>query len=136
MIRAGDDVHIWQWLETLLKKLGANGMSSEDTDIGIDREYRVKLLLWRREMDDYLDMIDAQRYQGTGAGHAPAGSKPIRRLRYQRTPPSTRDVPKKLPEALYDEKWLASADKDYREVTLSVSRENFEWLMFHSEEVE
>ena len=61
MIRATeDDRHIWQWLEQLLRWLGTEGMSSEDTDIGIDRKYRVKMVIWRRNMDEYLEMIDNQ----------------------------------------------------------------------------
>ena len=61
MIRTAEgDLHIWQWLENLIEYLGSNGMSSEDTDIGIDRKYRVKILLWRHNMDQYLELIDKQ----------------------------------------------------------------------------
>lgn len=135
MIRAaGDDRPIWEWLQKLLEWLGTTGMSSEDTDIGVNREYRVKIMLWRREMDGYLDLIDKQRAHD--AGYSQAGSNPIRRLRYLPTPPSKREAPKGLPEALYDEQWLASADADYREIDLSVSNEKFRWLIFHSEQME
>ena len=134
MIRTAEgDLHIWQWLENLIEYLGSNGMSSEDTDISIDRKYRVKILLWRRNMDQYLKLIDKQRY-GPDSGFAPAGSKPIQRVRNLPTPPSTRAAPTGLPETLYDQRWLASTDTNYREITLSVSRENFQWLMFHSEQ--
>ena len=76
MIRtAGDDLQIWQWLEKLLQWLTIDGMSSEDTDIGIDRKYRVKILLWQCEMDEYLDLIDNQRHHDVG--YSQAGSKPI-----------------------------------------------------------
>ena len=57
---AEGDLHIWQWLENLIEYLGSNGMSSKDMDIGIDRKYRVKILLWRRNMDQYLELIDKQ----------------------------------------------------------------------------
>jgi len=57
---ADDDRHIWQWLETLLWWLGTDGMSSEDTDVGVDRRYRVKMVIWRRNMDEYLEMINNQ----------------------------------------------------------------------------
>ena len=61
MIRTAEgNLHIWQWLGNLIEYLGSNGMSSEDTDIGIDRKYRVKILLWRRNMDQYLELIDKQ----------------------------------------------------------------------------
>ena len=61
MIRTAEgDLHIWQWLENLIEYLGSNGMSSEDTDIGINRKYCIKILLWRRNMDQYLKLIDKQ----------------------------------------------------------------------------
>ena len=120
MIRtAGDDLQIWQWLEKLLQWLTVDGMSSEDTDVGIDRKYHVKILLWRREMDEYLNLIDNQWHHD--AGYSQAGSKPIRRLRHLHTLPLTRNPPKGLPETLYDQRWLADADSDYQEVNLNIS---------------
>ena len=131
MIRAAeDDRHIWQWLETLLQWLGTEGMSSEDTDVGVDRKNHVKFLIWRRNMDKYLDMIDNQRVQD--AGFAQAGSRPIKRLCYLPTSPSDRAAPTGLPGTLYDQQWLASVDANYHEVALSVSKGKFEWLVFHS----
>ena len=129
-----DDSHIWEWLERLLLKLTPNGMSSEDTEVGIDKKYRVKILVWRRSMEEYLDLIDQQRL--IESGFSAAGSTLIRRLRYGKTTESNRAAPTGLPETLYDPEWLKSTDEGYREVTLSVSREKFEWLMFNSEDAE
>lgn len=135
MIRGnGDDTHIWEWLGRLLQKLTANGMSSDDTDVGISKKFRVKVLIWRRDMDDYLDLIDRQRMEG--AGYAPGGSTPNTRLRYGKRAESTRNAPTELPESLYDQGWLESTDEGYRELTLSVSREEFEWVSFYSEQME
>jgi hypothetical protein len=134
MIQAAeDDRHIWQWLETLLQWLGTDGMSSEDTDVRVDRRYRVKMVIWHRNMDEYLEMIDNQQIQD--AGFSPAGSRPIKRLWYLRILPSDCAAPTGLPEALYDQQWLASVDTNYHKVTLAVSKEKFEWLVFHSREV-
>ena len=108
-------------------------MSSEDTDIGIDQKYCVKMVIWRRNMDEYLEMINNQRVQE--AGFSQAGSRPIKRLRYLPTSPSDRAAPIGLPETLYDQQWLASVDTDYREVTLAVSKDKFKWLVFHSREI-
>ena len=88
----GDDLQIWQWLEKLLQWLTVNGMSSEDTDVGIDRKYRVKILLWRREMGECLNLIDNQRHHD--AGYSQVGSKPIQCLWKIHTPPSTHNPPK------------------------------------------
>ena len=129
-----DDCHIWEWLERLLLHLTPNGMSSEETEIGIDKKFHVKILVWCRSMDDYLELIDRQHLNGSG--FSVVGSTPIRRLRYGRTTQSNRPTPTGLPEILYDPDWLESTDEGYREVTLSVSRDKFEWLMFNSEDTE
>ena len=129
-----DDRHIWEWLERLLLHLTPNGMSSEETEIGIDKNFRVKILVWRCSMDDYLELIDQQRLNGSG--FSVVGSTPIRRLQYGRTTQSNWPAPTGLPEILYDPDWLESTDEGYREVTLSVLRDKFEWLMFNSEDTE
>ena len=135
MIRTSqDDRHIWEWLERLLLHLTPNGMSSEDTEVGIDKKFHVKILVWRRSMDDYLEVIDRQRLNESG--FSAVGSTPIRRLGYGRTTHSNHPSPTGLPETLYDPEWLESTDEGYREVTLSVSRDKFEWLMFNSEDTE
>ena len=79
MIRTSqDDRHIWEWLEHLLLHLTPNGMSSEETEIGIDKIFRVKILVWHCSMDDYLELIDQQHLNGSG--FLVVGSTLIRRL--------------------------------------------------------
>ena len=129
-----DNCHIWEWLECLLLHLTPNGMSSEETEISIDKIFHIKILVWRCSMDDYLELIDRQRLNGSE--FSVVGSTPIRRLRYGRTTQSNRPAPTGLPEILYDPDWLESTDEGYREVTLSVSRDKFEWLMSNSEDME
>ena len=119
-----DDHHIWEWLERLLLHLTPNGMSSEETEISIDKKFRVKILVWRRSMDDYLELIDQQHLNGSG--FSVVGSTPIRRLRYGRTTQSNWPAPTGLPEILYDPDWLELTDERYCKVTLSVLRDKFE----------
>ena len=79
MIRTSqDDCHIWEWLEHLLLHLTPNGMSSEETEIGINKKFCIKILVWRHSMDDYLKLIDRQRLNGSG--FSVVGSTPIRCL--------------------------------------------------------
>ena len=109
-------------------------MSSEETEIGINKKFRIKILVWCRSMDNYLELIDWQRLNGSG--FSVVGSTPIRCLQYGRTTQSNRPAPTGLLEILYDPDWLESTDEGYREVTLSVSRDKFKWLMFNSEDTE
>ena len=135
MIRTSqDDCHIWEWLECLLLHLTPNGMSSEETEISIDKIFRIKILVWCCSMDDYLELINQQHLNGSG--FLVVGSTPIRHLRYGRTTQSNQPTPTGLPEILYDPDWLELTDEGYREVTLSVLRDKFEWLMFNSEDTE
>lgn len=125
------DLKIWKWLHTLLKHLGTDGMSSEESSIeGLEKVYRVNTLPWRRDLDKYLDLIDNER--GV-ADHkfAEAGSKPIRRIRHSGNQVSSRKPACGLPKNLYDKKWLDDIEGEYPELTLNVSAEQFEWINFH-----
>ena len=79
-------------------------------------------------------VIDWQRLNKLG--FSAVGSTPIRHLQYGRTTHSNCPTPTGLPETLYDPEWLESTDEGYHKVTLSVSRDKFEWLMFNSEDTE
>ena len=109
-------------------------MSSEDTEVGINKKFCVKILVWRRSMDDYLEVIDRQCLNESG--FSAVGSTLIRHLQYGRTTHSNRPAPTGLLETLYDPEWLESTDEGYCEVMLSVLRDKFEWLMFNSEDTE
>ncbi|KAG1726121.1 hypothetical protein EDD22DRAFT_740635, partial [Suillus occidentalis] len=58
-----DDLPAWQWLQKLIKTLGDDGMSSEESDIENDVEcvLRVKNMTWRRGIERELSVIDNQR---------------------------------------------------------------------------
>ncbi|HEV7738570.1 MAG TPA: hypothetical protein VGO47_14515 [Chlamydiales bacterium] len=120
------DIKIWAWLRVMLQHLGPEGMSSEDTCTeGLETVYRVKILNWRHNIENELSIIDRQRILDADI-FSPRGSKPAKRLRSDGNPVSTRKPVKKLPRALYDDAWYQLKPKEYRELTLCVSKEQFE----------
>ncbi|OBZ69945.1 hypothetical protein A0H81_10365 [Grifola frondosa] len=124
-----DDVYIWEWLSSVLELLGEDGMSSEESGIEdiVNTVYRVKIMVWRRDIDRELQIIDRQRMIGTQAFSA-QGSKPVPRIRSKTNPISDRAPVRGLPRAFYDDEWFQQQDEDYRSVTLTVSKEKFRWL--------
>jgi len=68
------DLYIWQWLLGLLQQYGSDGMSSDETDTDASgTTYRIKILVWRRNVDEYVQMIDNEKklsadiFPGSGA---------------------------------------------------------------------
>src|SRR3981189_2557026 len=63
------DVKIWEWLLQLIKYLGADGMSSEESGVEVNDEgivekvYRVKIMPWQRIIDQELAISDKARLQ-------------------------------------------------------------------------
>ena len=109
-------------------------MSSEDTEVSINKRFHSKILVWHHSMDDYLKVINWQCLNESG--FSAVGSMPIRCLQYGRTTHSNCPTPTGLLETLYDPEWLESTDEGYHEVMLLVLRDKFEWLMFNSEDME
>ncbi|KAF8229327.1 hypothetical protein L208DRAFT_1286891, partial [Tricholoma matsutake] len=57
------DVSTWQWMEWLLRHLGKDGMSSDESDIEGELDmtvFHVKMMPWRHNIDKELDIIDKQ----------------------------------------------------------------------------
>jgi hypothetical protein len=126
---AETEVKIWQWLLSLLQWYGAEGMSSDETSVE-DQEivYRVKVLLWRRNIDKYLDLVDFERKQPTQVLFSRSGARPVKRTRAEENAISDRKAIPGLPIELYDAEWLQELDEHYRQITLCVSREQFQWM--------
>lgn len=126
------DLKIWKWLLELVRTLGTDGMSSEDTDHeGGYTVYRVKHLGWRRKMEDYLDLIDAERQVPDGK-YSRAGSDSRRRIRDDHNDNSDRKPAKCLPINLYNQDWIADQDEDYLNLELQVAKE-MTWMTFSVE---
>lgn len=126
---ADAEVKIWRWLLSLLQWYGAEGMSSDETSAeGMEIVYRVKILLWRRNIDKYMDLIDGERKQPEQAIFSRSGARPTQRIRAESNSISDRKAIPGLPSELYDGDWLKQLDDHYRQVTLCVSREQFEWM--------
>ena len=127
-VKAADkDLHVWEWLLELLRCFGSDGMSLDDTDTSNIRTiYRVKILVWRRNVDKYVQMIDDLRKSSEGIFSA-SGAKPINRVRSTGHPQLDSQPPADLPVALFDPDWLEEVDKDYCQITLSISGEDFHW---------
>jgi len=130
------DLGVWKWLLELLHRYGSDGMSSDETDTGdIGTIYRVKILVWRRNVDEYVQMIDNERKTSADIFSA-SGAKSVARVRSPKNPESERQPPTELPAALFDPDWLEEVDEDYRKLILTVSEEDFPWIEFRTEECE
>ncbi|KAF8573646.1 hypothetical protein K439DRAFT_1624919 [Ramaria rubella] len=123
------NVQIWSWLEKLLFLLGVDGVSSEEsaTENDIETVYWVKILTWRRDINKELQIIDHECMLNSEI-FAPQGAKPVMRVRGTGNPVSTCDMVKGLPQILCDGTWYDRTPSDDWEVTLAVSKEQFQWL--------
>lgn len=122
-----DEEMVWEWLGNVIKTLGHDGMSSEESDIEEDIEVvlRVKKMPWRRDINKELHLIDSARL------HAPKkfgaqGSKPMRRYRGSDNQVTNRAVVQGLPSTFYDGEWLRAQRNKWSVV--KISREEFNWM--------
>ncbi|KAF8221025.1 hypothetical protein L208DRAFT_1330472, partial [Tricholoma matsutake] len=76
------DISAWQWMERLLRHLGKDGMSSDESDIEGELDttvFCVKMMPWRHNIDKELDIIDKQWVKDKDL-FSPRGSKPGQRI--------------------------------------------------------
>ena len=133
---ADGDLYIWKWLLELILKYGSDGMSSDDTDTNsTGTRYRVKILVWRRHLDSYVQMIDNERKLSKDVFPA-AGANFTNRLQSAENLKSERQAPCGLPVALFDTDWLEEVNDDYHQLVLNVSKEDFLWIKFQPEQRE
>jgi hypothetical protein len=130
-----EDLRIWILAKNVIARLGAGGMSSEDScEENGKVVYRVKIMIWRRRMEALLRLIDRQRFVDSTI-YTQRGSKPGIR---ERIPDnmlesdwqwkSRRVHSDSLPEALYDPAWLQNICGDRAFLSLQVSREEFQYF--------
>jgi hypothetical protein len=116
---------VWKWLSEVLKQLGHDGMSSDDSEIEDDMDVilRVKRLPWRRDISKELEYIDSQRILETNP-FSRKGARPMKRRRGEGV--STRAAMEGLPAIFYDQQWLR--EQCLAELELKVSNAAFQWL--------
>ncbi|KAI6095704.1 hypothetical protein F5141DRAFT_1068121 [Pisolithus sp. B1] len=76
--KGDDDIVAWQFLHSVITRLGSDGMSLEDSD-GKDTEtiFCMHTLPWRRDIIKELNLIDQQRLQDSSI-FSPRGAKAAR----------------------------------------------------------
>lgn len=108
-------------------------MSSEESDMeGMEIVYRVKVLVWRRDIKRYLEIIDNERIFEADSIFSASGSKPIKRVRNDDEDDETMLASSRkpvigLPVELYNPHYLKEMGDQY-ELTLNVSKEQFRWI--------
>ena len=124
------DTPIWIWLRRLIKTLGEEGTSSDESDVDEQTGYtiyRVHKMLWRRNVNFEISMINKLRFQDKEL-FSNKGSKPLPRLRNDRNDDSSRETPPKgLPRAVYNNDWIAKRSR-LEKRRLEIPREPFEWM--------
>lgn len=134
------DLEFWKWALTVIERLGAEGMSSDEScgeeTATHERIYRVKIMVWRRRMEDVLKIIDECRHGSNGI-FSLRGSTGLKRIRPptdepQTWPRSKRPAGEHLPFVFYDEHWFNEVDVGVRVSTLHVTQEEFRWAQLYS----
>lgn len=121
------DTAIWEWLETLVITLDAEGMSSDETDIDDNTGalvLRVRNPDWRRRVEKEMDFVDQQRVDDKEL-FSNKGSKPTLRLRKDCLGKTRRNPPTGKPKAVFDMSYLKN-HKNPRK--LKLSEMNMPWI--------
>lgn len=127
MTEDAPDVYVWQWLcKLVVDHLGEDGTSSDESegeDLAIHMVYRKKRMIWRRDIDKELRLIDKERLRDR-QNWSTQGSKPAPRCASELT--SNRPAVTNLPRNLYNDKWYAALTS-YQLTQLDVSEKPFIW---------
>jgi hypothetical protein len=129
------DLRIWTMAKNVITRLGEGGMSSEESCEEDDKVvYRVKIMVWRRRMEELLRLVDRQRRIDPTI-YTPRGSKGVERIRIPEGTLEedwqwrTRRIHQEdLPEVLYDPDWLQVILGQRAAITIRVSREEFDYF--------
>ena len=107
-----DDLPSWKWLQCLIKTLGEDGMSSEESSVenSVMNILRVKNMDWWRNIEKELEIIDLQQVIDKDI-FSPQGSRPLPRKHAPDNPVTSRDLVMGLPKALYDSLWMSECCK-------------------------
>ena len=123
-----DDLPSWKWLQHLIKTLGEDGMSSEESSVenSVTNVLRVKNMDWWRNIKKELEIIDLQRVIDKDI-FSLQGSRPLPRKRAPDNPVTSRDPVMGLPKALYNSLWMSELNERHKE-SLKISGEKFPWM--------
>jgi len=123
-----DDLPSWKWLQRLIKTLGEDGMSSEESSVenSVTNILRVKNMDWRRNIEKELEIVDLQQIIDKDI-FSPQGSRPLPRKRAPDNPVTSRDPVMGLPKVLYDGLWMLELN-ERQKGSLKISDEKFPWM--------
>jgi hypothetical protein len=112
----------WYRRLRMIKHLGANGMSSDESDTGQAGQvvYNVKKKAWRSDqVNKELREIDKDRNMTNAHGGRRAGNTPRERKRLHRPNVSQRDPTLRCPENYYEPAFIATLDnRAFRELAM------------------
>ena len=108
-----------------MRELGPDGTSSDECGLedGIKEVYYTKVMLWRRELERELRIIDEQWLVDTDL-FTPRGLKPGKRIQGSGNLRISCPALASLLQLFYNEQWL---DTQPSKLHMQVSMENFKW---------
>lgn len=121
-----EDVDTWKFVHRVLTTLGSEGMSSDESEVDTETSrtmYHVRVPAWRRDVDKFMDFIDAHRENAI----VKAGNKGRMDRKRDGKFTSDRRPVYGLPRSFYDGAWLNTQNAEQYLVRLSLSDQEFEW---------
>jgi len=118
-----DDLPSWKWLQCLIKTLGEDGMSSEESSVdnSVTNVLQVKSMDWQRNIKKELEIVDLQQIIDKDI-FSLQGSRPLPRKYALDNPVTSQDMVMGLPKALYNSLWMSELNERqcYNHVQLQV----------------
>jgi hypothetical protein len=121
--KSNEEREIWKWFKSVLQNLGADGMSSDESDVeaGGGTVLYIKKLPWRRNIDTELGVIDRARGEPL-LNFSTKGMRPLTRV-HGRDLPSSRNPTRGLKRAFYDDGWIGD-----HEIESNIPEGDFQWM--------
>ncbi|KAG8219713.1 hypothetical protein J3R82DRAFT_675 [Butyriboletus roseoflavus] len=114
-----EDACAWRFLHDIVKMLGTDGMSSEESgEDDMESVFFTSVMPWQRDIARELRLINAKSCS-LGSGMPSKGAKAAKHIKS--TNVMLRKLVKALPPQLYNPEWLAMNQK-------MASEETFQWL--------
>ena len=116
----------WGFLRFVVRTLGENGMSSDESDRerGFSLQFRMKRMPWRKDVTKELRFIDDEIQKDRTLAQQ---SKTVARVRSKDAPTTTREEVHGLPRSFYNNRWYSSLTKGQRSLVNAQTDER-EWL--------